>query len=84
MSLFEDVKDSKEFLPLHAERASILVALSKLTNAFEKLSKDKPSLVAFQRNEAKLDSRLEQLEIASDAVTKHFTSLGGDIFNDAT
>ena len=30
----------------------------------------------------KLDSRLEQLESASDAVTKYFSSLGGDTLND--
>ena len=83
MSKFKDIKDSKDFLALDAKRASNLVALAKLTDAFEKLSKDKPSVVAFQRNEAKLDSRLEQLETASDEVTKYFRSLGGDIFNDA-
>ena len=82
MSKFQDIQDSKDFLALNSERASILVALSKLTNAFEKLSKDKPSLVAFQRNVDKLDSRLEQLESASDAVTKYFSSLGGDTLND--
>ena len=50
MSQFKDIQDSKDFLALNSERASILVALSKLTNAFEKLSKDKPSLVAFRGN----------------------------------
>ena len=81
MSLFKDIKDSKDFLALDAKRASVLTTLSKLKTNLEK-SKENPTLVLFERNEAKLDSKLDQLESVSEVVAEYFRSLGGDTFND--
>ena len=82
MSQFKDIKDSKDFLPLHAKRTAILTSLSSIKVTLEK-SKENPTLVSFERNEAKLNSKLEQLETASEAVSEYFCSLGGDHINDS-
>ena len=81
MSQFKDVQETKDFLSLNAKRASALTKLSNLKVTFEK-SKESPSLLSFQRNEAKLDSILEQLENTSAAVVEYFSSLGGDTVGD--
>ena len=65
---------------MDAKRASVLTTLSKLKTNLEK-SKENPTLVAFERNEAKLDSKLDQLESASEAVAEYFRFLGGDTCN---
>ena len=82
MSLFKDIKENKEFLPLHAKRTAILTSLSNIKVTLEK-SKETPTLVSFERNEAKLNSKLEQLETASEAVSEYFCTLGGDHSNDS-
>ena len=48
----------------------------------EALSKANPSALAFSRNEAKIDSWLEKLEEASEAVSELFGRAGGDYLND--
>ena len=58
MSQFKDIRETKDFLKLHGPRASALAALQKLKTALENLPKDKPSVIAFQRNEDKIDSRI--------------------------
>ena len=82
MFLFKEIKETKDFLALHGPRASALAALGKLKTALENLPKDKPSVIAFQRNEDKIDSRLEQLEVAADAVSNYFGTIGGDTINE--
>ena len=83
MSQFKDIKDSKDFLPLHAKRTSILVQLTKLKENLEKLKdKETPNAVTFERNEAKIDSYLSQLDIASIAISDYFSAAGGDALKD--
>ena len=81
MSQFKDIQETKDFLSLNAKRASALTKLSNLKVTFGK-SKESPSLLSFQRNEAKLDSILEQLENTSAAVVQYFSALGGDTVGD--
>ena len=52
---FAEIRKTKDFLALHGPRASALDSLRILKNTLEKLPKENPSLVAFQRNEAKID-----------------------------
>ena len=83
MATFSELQKEKDFLALHGQRAAALERLCKLKVGLEALSKANPSVLAFSRNEAKIDSCLEKLEEASDAVSNYFGSAGGDLLNDS-
>ena len=82
MTSFVEIKDNKEFLPLNSKRDVALVNLTRLKENLDKLPKDKPSVRSFERYEAKIESLLESLENASDAITDYFSNSGGDPLND--
>ena len=82
MSKFSSISKEKDFLALDAKRASALVQLSHLLKALENISKDRPSLRTFERIEAKIDNEVDELEIASKAVSAYFVNKGGDPMDD--
>ena len=82
MATFDELQSDKDFLVLHGQRAAALVKLNGLKVVLEALPKDNPSVLALSRNEAKIDSCLEKLEEASDAVSDLFGRAGGDYLND--
>ena len=83
MIKFESLSEVKEFLALDAKRSTALVQLTKLKKALEELPKDNPSLRSFERIETKIDNKLGQLEVASEAVSSYFRKAGGNPLNDA-
>ena len=58
--------------------------LTKLKNALEALNCYNPSHEAFERITARIDGRLEQLELATEAVSAYFSKMGGDPLNDSS
>ena len=83
MIKFDSLSEEKDFLALDAKRSGVLVELQNLKKALENLSKEKPSVRSFERIEAKIDSRVEQSENATIAVSSYFRKLGGDPLNDS-
>ena len=82
MSDFESISKQKDFLALDAERAAARIQLSKLLKALEGFSKERPSLRSFERIEAKIDSKVDELDVASKAVFQYFINQGGDPMDD--
>ena len=83
MTKFDSLSQEKEFLALEAKRKEVLVHLSNIKKSLEALNYDKISLRSFDRIEAKIDSRQEQLEAATGAVSVYLTKVGGDPTNDS-
>ena len=83
MSKFDSLSQEKEFLALDAKRAAVLVHLSNIKKSLEALNHDKVSLRAFERVEAKIDSRMDQLETATEAVSLYLSKAGGDPTSDS-
>ena len=83
MIKFDSLSDVKVFLALDAKRSATLVQLTNLKKALEALSKENPSLRSFERIENKIDSRVEQSENATIAVSSYFRRIGGDPMNDS-
>ena len=77
MAKFNSLSEEKEFVALHAKRCAVLGQLSKLKKSLEALSKDKPSLRSFERLEARIECEMEQLNLASKAVSSYFSKMGG-------
>ena len=84
MSKFDSLAGEKEYLQLNSKRSAALVWLSNLKKALEALPRDKPSLDAFERITPRIDGRVEQLEIATEAVSAYFSKMGGDPLNDSS
>ena len=84
MSNFDSLASEKEYLQLNSKRSAALVCLTNLKKSLEALPRDKPSLDAFERITARIDGRVEQLEIATEAVSAYFSKMGGDPLNDST
>ena len=82
MVTFAQLQKEKNFLSLHSQRSAALVQLTKLKVVLESLSEETPSALSFSRNEAKIDSWLDKLEVASSAVSDYFGNQGGDLLND--
>ena len=82
MAKFNSLSEEKEFKALNAKRDASLVELSKLKKSLEALSKDKPSLRSLERIESKIDSSVERLQDASEAVSSYFSKMGGNPLND--
>ena len=82
MVTFAQLQEEKNFLSLHSQRSAALVQLTKLKVVLESLSEETPSALSFSRNEAKIDSWLDKLEVASSAVSNYFGNQGGDLLND--
>ena len=78
MSKFDSISKQKDFVALDAKRAAALVQLSQLLKALEGFSKERPSLRSFERIEAKIDSAVDKLEVASMAVLQYVVNVGGD------
>ena len=83
MTKFDSLSEVKEFLAIDAKRSAALVQLTKLKKALEELPKDNPSLRSFERIETKIENKIDQLEVASEAVSTYFRKSGGDPLNDA-
>ena len=84
MTKFDSLSEVKEFLALNAKRNAALVQLTQLKKALDELPKDNPSIRSFERIETKIDCKLDQLDIASEAVSSYFSKLGGDPLNDSS
>ena len=82
MSDFSSISQEKDFLALDAKRGAAIVQLSQLLKALENISKDRPSLRTFESIEAKIDNEVDELEIASKAVSAYFVNKGGDPMDD--
>ena len=83
MSKFDSLSSEKEFLAVHAKRSAVLVELQNLKKSLEALPKDNPSLRSFERIEARVDTIVDRLQTASEAVTSYFCKVGGDPLNDS-
>ena len=83
MTTFDSQTKIKEFLSLDAKRGAGLVELKSLKAKLESLSKENPSVRPFERIEAKLDEELDQLKIASKAVSSYLVKMGCDLMNDS-
>ena len=83
MSKFESLSSEKEFLHLNGKRSAALVELSKLKKGLEALSKDSPSMRSFERIENRIESIVDRLQTASEAVSSYFCKMGGDPLNDS-
>ena len=77
MSKFDSLSSEKEFLAVHAKRSAVLVELQNLKKSLEALPKDNPSLRSFERIEARVDTIVDRLQTASEAVTSYFCKVGG-------
>ena len=84
MSNFDSLASEKEYVQLNSKRSAALVRLTNLKKSLEALPRDKPSLNAFERITARIDGRVEQLEIATEAVSAYFSKMGGDPLNDSS
>ena len=77
MSKFDSLASEKEFLVLNGKRSAALVELTKLKKSLDALPKDNPSLRSFERIEARVDTIVDRLQTASEAVTSYFCKVGG-------
>ena len=83
MAKFVSLSEEKEFKALNAKRDASLVELSRIKKSLEALSKDKPSLRSFERLEARIECEMEQLNLASKAVSSYFSKMGGNLLSDS-
>ena len=75
MSKFNSLSIEKDFLACHSKRSAVLVELQNLKKSLEGLPKDKPSLRAFERIEARVESERDLMESASNQCLPTFVKL---------
>ena len=83
MTEFKSLSDNAEFVKLNSKRGAALVELTHMKKSLEKASKEKLSARSFQRIEARIDSKVEQLEAANEAVSSFFSKMGGNPLEDS-
>ena len=83
MSAFDSFSENPDFVKLNSKRGAALVELTQMKKSLEKFSKDKLSVRSFQRIETRIDSKMEQLEAASEAVSSFFIKMGGNPLDDS-
>ena len=82
MPSFKELKDNKDFITLDAKRTAVLLELKKLKVNLQNLPQEKPSIRSYERFNSNVDTVLDKLETASEAVSDYFASIGVDSLDD--